>query len=200
MKPMYLQPVGLGLALLTAAIITNTHAQTADLWALAKKEAGTHRFSTLFTAQDVRRHLSTEEGLNQAMDWCKTNRRHQGLCRVLPRRLHRRKGPRCKTPGINSRRRASWSPAASLTTKVGKPSTGWKDTISCYTDPATQAKVKDIFDLRRRDVRRDHDRRLLVHRLHLSRVRGGPQGAHRHRGRPEITPSPATAGTTTAAS
>src|ERR1035437_7278415 len=71
MNPIYSHPRGLGLALLAAGIITNAHAQTTDLWALAQKEAGTHRFSTLFTAQDVRRHLSTEDGLSQAMDWCK---------------------------------------------------------------------------------------------------------------------------------
>src|ERR1035437_2196507 len=71
MKPIYSRPLGLGLALLAAGMITNAQAQTTDLWALARKEAGTHRFSTLFTAQDVRRHLSSEEGLNQAMDWCK---------------------------------------------------------------------------------------------------------------------------------
>jgi len=71
MKPMHLYPLSLGLALLAAGIITNTHAQTADLWALAQKEVGTHRFSTLFTAHDVRRYLASEEGLNQAMDWCK---------------------------------------------------------------------------------------------------------------------------------
>jgi hypothetical protein len=32
------------------------------------------------------------------------------------------------------------------TTKVGKPSTGSKDTISCYTDQATQEKVQGIFE------------------------------------------------------
>jgi hypothetical protein len=32
------------------------------------------------------------------------------------------------------------------TTNVGKPSTGWKDVISCYTDPETQKRVRAIFE------------------------------------------------------
>src|SRR5574341_689305 len=31
-------------------------------------------------------------------------------------------------------------------TKVGKSSTGWKNTISCYSDSATQERVKAIFE------------------------------------------------------
>ena len=36
--------------------------QAAGLWDLAKAKQGVHRFSTLFTAQQVRDHLSTEAG------------------------------------------------------------------------------------------------------------------------------------------
>src|SRR5512138_288024 len=42
-----------------------------DLWSLARSNAAVHRFSTLFTAQDVRDRLATEEGLAKALDWCK---------------------------------------------------------------------------------------------------------------------------------
>ena len=42
-----------------------------DLWKLAKECATVHRFSTLFTAHDVQRHLSSETGLQAAIDWCK---------------------------------------------------------------------------------------------------------------------------------
>jgi hypothetical protein len=41
------------------------------LWDLARAQAEIHRFSTLFTAQDVRQHLSSEEGIAKAIDWCK---------------------------------------------------------------------------------------------------------------------------------
>ncbi|HOB98966.1 MAG TPA: hypothetical protein PKM43_09505 [Verrucomicrobiota bacterium] len=32
----------------------------ADLWSLARQQSGVHRFSTLFTAQDVRGRLANE--------------------------------------------------------------------------------------------------------------------------------------------
>ena len=144
MKPMHLYPLSLGLALLAAGIITNTHAQTADLWALAQKEAGTHRFSTLFTAHDVRRYLASEEGLNQAMDWCKQT----AITKVYIESY--RDGYTAEKAVLENARdkfkAAGFVVSGCVTpTKVGKPSTGWKDTISCYTDPATQAKVKEIF-------------------------------------------------------
>ena len=44
---------------------------TADLWQLGKSRQAVHRFSTLFTAQNVRDHLSTDEGLEAALDWCR---------------------------------------------------------------------------------------------------------------------------------
>src|SRR4051812_16443978 len=39
--------------------------------AAAPPKAPAHRFSTLFTAQDVRDRLSTDEGIAAAMDWCR---------------------------------------------------------------------------------------------------------------------------------
>ena len=41
------------------------------LWDLAKAKQGIHRFSTLFTAQQVRDCLSTEGGIDAAIDWCR---------------------------------------------------------------------------------------------------------------------------------
>ena len=46
-------------------------AGAADLWELANSKRDVHRFSTLFTAQDVRDRLSTEDGIDAAIDWCK---------------------------------------------------------------------------------------------------------------------------------
>ena len=143
MKQMYFHPVCLGLALMSAGMIT-AQGQTTDLWALARKEADMHRFSTLFTAQDVRRHLSTEEGINQAMDWCKKT----AITKVYVEEY--RDGYTAERTTLENAR-DKFKAAGFLvsgcvtTTKVGKPSTGWKDTISCYTDLATQAKIKDIF-------------------------------------------------------
>ena len=41
------------------------------LWDLANQKKNLLRVSTLFTAQNVRDHLSSEEGLGKAVDWCK---------------------------------------------------------------------------------------------------------------------------------
>ena len=49
---------------------TATHA-TENLWNLARDKQSIHRFSTLFTAQNVRDLLSTDEGIDKAIDWCK---------------------------------------------------------------------------------------------------------------------------------
>ena len=55
--------------LMSAAPVRGTETET--LWQLAKRHAAGHRFSTLLTAQDVRDRLSSSEGLQRAMDWCK---------------------------------------------------------------------------------------------------------------------------------
>ncbi len=41
------------------------------LWQLAKAQENVHRFSTLFTAQQVRDYLGSETGITAAIDWCK---------------------------------------------------------------------------------------------------------------------------------
>jgi hypothetical protein len=43
----------------------------ADLVSAARKYQKIHRYSTLFTAQDVRNYLSNEEGIKNAIEWCK---------------------------------------------------------------------------------------------------------------------------------
>src|SRR6516164_8000129 len=42
-----------------------------ELWDLARSKQAVHRFSTLFTAQDVRERLATEDGIKAALRWCK---------------------------------------------------------------------------------------------------------------------------------
>lgn len=116
-----------------------------NLWRLAESNKAVHRFSTLFTAQDVKKHLSDEAGIDQAIDWCKKT----AVSKVY----------------IESFRGAYWAKRETLThardrfrqagievsgcvttTKVGKDTTGWKGTISCYTDPATQETLGRIFE------------------------------------------------------
>jgi len=116
-----------------------------DLWDLAQKHVKTHRFSTLFTAQDVRGNLSDDEGRKKALEWCrKTAVTHvyvesfrdgytaERTTLLKVKEVFEKEGflvSGCITP-----------------TRVGKASTGWKDTISCYTDRATQEKLKSIFE------------------------------------------------------
>jgi hypothetical protein len=116
-----------------------------DLWELGRKEAATHRFSTLFTAQDVHRHLSNDDGLQQAMDWCKKT----AVTKVYIETF--RDGYQADKAALENARdkfkAAGFVVSGCVTpTKVGKSSTGWKDTISCYTDKPTQEKVKAIFE------------------------------------------------------
>ena len=61
----------LGLAAKASAQPSSGGQAGISLWDLAKTKAETHRFSTLFTAQDVRDHLSTEDGIAAAIDWCR---------------------------------------------------------------------------------------------------------------------------------
>lgn len=115
-----------------------------DLWELGRKEAATHRFSTLFTAQDVRKHLSSEEGIAQAMDWCKKT----AVTKVYIE-TYRDAYQAEKAALENARdkfKAAGFVVSGCVTpTKVGKSSKGWTD-ISCYTDGPTQEKIKAIFE------------------------------------------------------
>ncbi len=122
-----------------------TSSHPAALWSLARQSAPVHRFSTLFTAQDVQHSLSSEEGLKGAIEWCKKT----GVTKVYVETFR---------DGYQAERAALQNAKAKLTaaglevsgcvttTRVGKSSTRWKDTISCYTDQPTQDKIEAIFE------------------------------------------------------
>jgi hypothetical protein len=137
-----------GLASCAGLVVGGTDAAepaSESLWDLARRQAGTHRFSTLFTAQDVRDRLNTEAGLNAAVDWCKRT----GVTKVYVECF--RDGyqvPRALITNAMAQLRAAGLEVSGCvtTTRVGKSSTGWKNTISCYTDPATQQRLKAIFE------------------------------------------------------
>ncbi len=116
-----------------------------DLWNLARQNSAIHRFSTLFTAQDVRSQLSKEEGIASAIDWCKRT----GVTRVYLETF--RDGYQAERGALQHAqdrfRSAGFLVSGCVTpTKVGKSSTGWKETISCYTDLPTQDKLQAIFE------------------------------------------------------
>jgi hypothetical protein len=117
----------------------------ADLGQLARQAESVHRFSTLFTAQDVRQRLSSEEGLRQALDWCQQT----AVTKVYIEEF--RDGYQADRETIQKAkerfRRAGFAVSGCVTpTKAGKSSTGWKETISCYTDLATQDRIQSIFE------------------------------------------------------
>jgi len=118
--------------------------EAASLWDLARSKKDIHRFSTLFTAHQVRDHLSTDEGIAAAVDWCKKTAVTKVYIEVF------RDGYQAKRDALlHAKRRflaAGFDVSGCVTTtQVGKQSTGWKS-IACYTDQATQEKLQAIFE------------------------------------------------------
>jgi hypothetical protein len=116
-----------------------------DLWQLAKRHADTHRFSTLFTAHDVKNHLAQSNGLQKAIHWCKQT----AVTKVYIEEF--RDGYRAEKPVLEKARdtfRAEGFQVSGCvtTTRVGKPSTGWKEVACCFTDSATQDNLQGIFE------------------------------------------------------
>jgi hypothetical protein len=115
-----------------------------DLWELAREKAGMHRYSTLFTAQDVRDFLSAEKKIQEAVEWC----RKTGVTRVFIEsfrdayQAERENLLQAKKVFQNNGFQVS---GCVTTTRVGKVSTGW-NLISCYTDIATQKHLQEIFE------------------------------------------------------
>jgi hypothetical protein len=120
-------------------------AETTNLWALAKSKQQVHRFSTLFSAQDVRGRLSTDAGIDAAIDWCKKTAVTKVYIEVF------RDGYRAERGALAHAKERFLAAGFVVsgcvtTTKAGKPSTGWGGTTSCCTDPATQEKLQGIFE------------------------------------------------------
>lgn len=116
-----------------------------SLWDLAQNKAAVHRFATLFTAQDMRGRLSSQPGLDQAIDWCKQTGVTHAFLETFrdgyeaPREVMQRAKQQFLAAGFEVS-------GCVTTTRVGKSSTGWKDTISCYTDLPTQEKLQAVFE------------------------------------------------------
>ncbi len=113
------------------------------LWDLARQKQGVHRFSTLITAQQVRDHLGTAEGTEAAIRWC----RQTGVTKVYIESF--RDGYQASAATLEAardrfRQEGFEVSGCVTTTRVGKPSTGWRG-IACYTDRATQERLAEIF-------------------------------------------------------
>jgi hypothetical protein len=115
-----------------------------DLWALAQRHRAVHRFSTLFTAQNVREYFSSDARLGEAIDWCKRT----AVTKVY---IEEFRGGYTADRATLIKARDAFNAAGIktsgciTTTHVGKDSTGWKE-ISCYTDSQTQEKLKSVFE------------------------------------------------------
>ena len=136
-----LNPFGLALALLSAMAALADDSQ--PLWNIARGNAATHRFSTLFTAHDVKNHLSTNAGLDGAIDWCKRT----AVTHVYIESF--RDGYSAERAALEKARDRFRTEGFVVsgcvtTTSVGKKSNRW-NIIACYTDPATQDRIEEIF-------------------------------------------------------
>ena len=120
-------------------------ARQQDLWQLAQSRRTQHVFSTIITAQSVERDLSSEDGLRDALDWC----RRTGVTKVYiesfrdglwaKREILVRARSRFQEAGI----------AASgcvTTTRMAKSSEGGWAMFPCFTNAATQQQLQDVFE------------------------------------------------------
>lgn len=100
-------------------------------------------WSTLFTAQDVRDHLSTVEGRAEALALC----RKLGLSKVYVEAF--RDGYQADRDTLIAARDFFAQSGLKVsgcvtTTQLGKPSTGWR-IVACYTNHANQERLGAIF-------------------------------------------------------
>lgn len=114
------------------------------MWDLAKAHEKTFRFSTLFTAQAVRRHFQEEQTIDQAIQWCKEH----GVTRVFIETF--RDGYQAEKDdlvrGRDRFRQAGFAVSGCVTpTGMGVASTGWK-VVSNYEAPETRAKCRAVFE------------------------------------------------------
>jgi hypothetical protein len=118
--------------------------QSQSLWDLANEEKELLSISTLFTAQNVRAYLSADEGIDNAIDWCKKT----GVTHVFIETYRGQyTAERKALQHAKSRFEAKGFEVSGCvtTTKIGKISTHWKE-ISCYTDKGTQDELQKIFE------------------------------------------------------
>lgn len=129
-------------ALLVLLPIVKCYGQ--PLWDLANENKGLLKISTLFTAQNAREYLSSDEGINNAIDWCKKT----GVTHVFIESYRDGYTAERKTLEHTRDRFAAEGFEVSgcvTTTGIGKTSTGWK-AVSCYTDEDTQKQLQKIFE------------------------------------------------------
>ena len=126
----YGQP-GVFIVLLFAAILIPARPAAAVVW------------STLFTAQDVRDHLSTDSDRKKALEFC----RRMGITKVYIESF--RDGYQAQEDTLKAAReffrQAGMKVSGCVTTTgLGKPSSDWA-TAACYTHRQNQERLESIF-------------------------------------------------------
>ena len=100
-------------------------------------------WSTLFTAQDVRDHLSTDQGRADALEFC----RKLGINKVYVEAFRDGYLPDAQTlkTARDFFRQAGLRVSGCVTTTgIGKPSSGWHVAV-CYTNRKNQERLESIF-------------------------------------------------------
>ncbi|MFZ0962822.1 MAG: hypothetical protein WAO35_18290 [Terriglobia bacterium] len=110
---------------------------------LPARPAGAVEWSTLFTAQDVRDHLSTAQGREEALAFC----HKMGITKVYVESFrdgYQAEENTLKTARDFFRQAGLKVSGCVTTTGIGKPSTGWKVAV-CYTHRQNQERLESIF-------------------------------------------------------
>ncbi len=141
------------LVVIILLLLNYANAGSQSLWETAKKNKDVLKISTLFIAQDVRDFLSTPEGLDNAVSWCKNT----GITRVFIESF--RGGYYAGRDAMVRARdrflKEGFDVAGCVTTvNLGKNGVGGWGATACYTNKATLdelgqifAKTASIFDL-----------------------------------------------------
>ena len=140
----FLIGVSSGGAAVIPSIGKDSDMEIIDLWKLANEKKHLLRFSTLFTAQNVRDLLSDQEGLKKAVEWCKQT----AVTHVYVESF--RNGYTAERAALERAKEAFVSAGIDVsgcvtTTQVGKKSTGG-EIIDCYTNIPTQEHLQEIFE------------------------------------------------------
>jgi hypothetical protein len=110
---------------------------------LPARPAAAVEWSTLFTAQDVRDHLATEQGRGQALAFC----RKMGITKVYIEAFrdgYQPEGATLKAARDFFRQAGLKVSGCVTTTGIGKRSSVW-DTAVCYTHRQDQERLESIF-------------------------------------------------------
>jgi len=105
-------------------------AHAVDQGVLARGKPATHRFSTLFSAQDVRDRLATDRDIENVLAWCRLN----GVTKAYVETF--RDGYRAPRDGLSRTRDRLQAAGLEVsgcvtTTRLGKSSTRWNGTACC---------------------------------------------------------------------